>query len=167
MRTKKIPCRDFDFERFIAAMTIFIEANFGTDVPDAADTLRYFYSFENRNSKDVAFKDTSRWEMADFKNAILQGGETIFMPFSGGLNMDGSINLANGMSIRPRMKSNENAPYIGIVDCWGFLIALSKKKFVFKSAIAWGGEFHSIENASSQMIDRKMNGLLKSFHTPT
>jgi hypothetical protein len=51
MRTKIINSRDFDFEEFLDTMVFFIIGNFGTDSPDAAETLRYFYSFENEYNK--------------------------------------------------------------------------------------------------------------------
>ncbi len=94
MRTKKIYCSEFDFESFLDTEIAFIEADFGTETPDAADTMRYFYSFSNENNKAATDKDFDNWQMTDFKNAILQAGETIFFPFSSGPDMDGTVNLA-------------------------------------------------------------------------
>lgn len=160
MRTKKINSRDFDFEGFLNTMVAFIWENFGTDAPDAADTMRYFYSFANESNKAAADKDFSKWEMVDFKNAILQGGEVVFFPFSSGPDMDGSVNLASGETVQ---LSEEDDVTLGLTDCFGFLVGMEKDKFTFKSAIAWGDTVHSVECASHLKIDRAMNRFLIHF----
>jgi hypothetical protein len=161
MLTLKINSKDFDFERFMDTMVDFIERNFGTDGPDAAGTLRYFHSFfQPSDSKNSNFPEKDPWSITDFKNIILKGDESIFLPFSSGLQLDHSINLANGETIH---QSRSDSPNIGLVDCWGFLVSLTNGKFSFKSAIAWGDVFHSIEEASNPKMDRMMKKFLKSF----
>jgi hypothetical protein len=52
---------------------------------------------------------------------------------------------------------------LGLTDCFGILVNLEKEKFVFRSAIAWGDTFHSVECASHPKMDSAMNGFIKSF----
>jgi hypothetical protein len=164
MRTKKINSRDFDFEAFLEAEITFIEDNFLQEAPDAADTMRYLYTFQNESNKAATSKDTDKWQMTDFKNSILQCGEVIFFPFSSGADLGGAFNLASGKNIQLGFEHEEDVPTIGLTDCYGFLVSLSKKdKFIFKSAIAWGDTAHSIEEASHPKVDKEMNGFLKTF----
>ncbi len=162
MLTLKIKSKDFDFERFMGTLVDFIEKNFVTDGPDAAGTMRYFFSFSQPTDINTStFPEKDPWSITDFKNIILKGDVTIFIPFSSGLQLDHSINLANGETIQqPRADS----PNIGLVDCWGFLVCLTNGKFSFKSAIAWGDVFHSIEEASNPKMERRMSAFLKSFN---
>lgn len=162
MRTKTIPVRDFDFEAFLEAEISFIEANFLLEAPDAADTMRYFYSFANESNKASADKDFSKWEMVDFKNAIFQGGECIFIPFSSGPDLDGSLNLASGKIIR-LVRDDEISIGLDLTDCVGILVSLAKGEFVFQSAIAFGAETHSIEVFPSMETDKEMNEFLISY----
>lgn len=157
----KIKQSDFDFDGFFDALVVFIEENFGTEKPDASDTMRYFYSFfQPTDVSNSIFPTQDPYDIADFKKAILQNGETIFFPFSSGLLQDGSVNLATDENIRlPQTKSMS----LGMTDCWGLLLSLVKDKFVFKSAIAWGGMNHEIELHSLLKIDKKMVSFLKTF----
>jgi hypothetical protein len=161
MRTKKINRRDFDFEAFVEAEISFIEDNFLRTAPDAADTMRYFYSFDNELNKDAENKDFSKWEMKDFKNAVL-GSETIFFPFSSGPHLDGTLNLASGKAIR-LVRDDEISIGLDLTDCVGILVRLEKDKFVFGSAVAWGDRTHAIEAFPSMETDKEMNRFLKSF----
>lgn len=162
MRTKKINRRDFDFEAFVKAETAFIERNFLLEAPDAADTMRYFYSFDNELNKVAEGKDFSKWQMDDFKNAILQGGETIFFPFSSGPRLDGSLNLASRKTIR-LVRDDEISIGLDLTDCVGILVRLEKDKFVFGSAVAWGDRTHAIETFPAMETDGEMNRFLKGF----
>jgi len=144
MKTKTIKSSDFDFEGFIDTLVGFIEENFGSDSPDAAETMRYFYSFDQETGNDEASstdKDPEDWKIDDFKSAIIQGGETIFFPFSSGLDLNGSVSLASDETVQLSEdddEGEEDVPNIGITDCFGFLVNLTEDKFKFNSAIAWG-----------------------------
>ena len=157
----KIDQKDFDFDGFLDAMVEFIESNFGTEKPDAADTLRYFYSFiQPTDIKNTIFPDKDPFGLEDFKTAIIKGGESIFFPFSSGLLMDGSVNLATDEIVRlPKTESTT----IGMTDCLGALVKLEKSFFIIRVGIAWGGQNHEIEFHSLPKIDKKMNAFLNSF----
>lgn len=162
MKTKQIKSSDFDLDGFIDAIASFIEDNFGSNSP--AETLRYFYSFEqpdtNAKTKPFTKKVADDWELEEFKNAILQGGETIFFPFSSGPDMDGWVNLANDEIVKLSERSEVT---LGLTDCFGILVSLEKGKFVFRSAAAYGDMASSIEEVSHRKVDREMGRFLKSF----
>lgn len=162
MGPKQIKSSNFDLDGFIDALASFIEDNFGSDSP--AETLRYFNSFKqpdtNTKTKPFTKKDADDWELEDFKNAILQGGETIFFPFSSGPDMDGWVNLANDELVKLSARSEVT---LGLTDCFGILVSLEKDKFVFRSATAYGDMASSIEEVSHRKVDGEMSGFLKSF----
>lgn len=160
MNTLKINSRDFDFEAFLDTMVAFCESNFSTDCPDASETLRYFYSFDNELNNAAIDKNVDKWQLTDFKNAILQGGETIFLPFSSGPDMDGSVNLASDETVQ---LSEDDEVSLGLTDCFGVLVSVKKDSFRFNSAIAWGDMVSSIEQASHPKIDKAMKKFLNSF----
>jgi hypothetical protein len=158
---QKIDKSDFDFDGFFDAIVVFIEENFGT-TPNAAETMRYFYSFtQETDITNSTFPAKDPFEIMDFKNAVLQGGETIFLPFTSGLLMDGSVNLASDGNVQ---LSKTESPRIGMTDCWGILTKLEKGNFIFQGVIGWGGMTSSIEEASHPKIDKVMNEFLNSFN---
>jgi hypothetical protein len=108
----------------------------------------------------TATEDFDKWQMTDFKNAILQGGETIFFPFSSGTDMDGVVNLATDETAQ---LSEDDEVSLGLTDCFGILVSLEKDKFIFRSAVAWGDMSSCIEEASHPKIDRVMSKFLKAF----
>lgn len=118
----------------------------------------------SKNGKSFTEKDEEDWEMDDFKAAVLKGGETIFFPFTSGMDEDGFLILASGGTIiLARDNEDEEWPSIGMTDCFGILVNLTDKKFVFNSAIAWGDMASSIEYADHPVIDAKMKYFIESF----
>ena len=117
-----------------------------------------------KKGKSFTEKDEEDWEMEDFKDAVLKGGETIFFPFTSGMDEDGFLILASGGTIQlVGNDEEEEQPSIGMTDCFGILINLADKKFMFNSAIAWGDMASSIEYAGHSVIDAKMMKFIESF----
>lgn len=136
--------------------------------------------FQKRNRDPFIDKDPEEWEMKDFKDAVLKGGESIFFPFSSGLDEDGSVSLVSGKTVQlgdtdeaegedsvegdgDEAEAEDENPSIGMTDCFGILVNLADGKFIFNSAIAWGDQASSIELADHSEVDPAMKKFLKHF----
>jgi hypothetical protein len=178
----KIKCDQFDFDRFFESMESFIKCNFGNS---PADSMRYFdgmeWNLEDKKenefpidedksdvSDDDQLDDIQDWEMTDFKKAIVEYGWTLFFPFMVFIDTKGTIRCANGDVFKLESDYNDedfedDNPDIGLTDCFGFVVKIDYKNFIFNSAICWGDVESSIEDGSHSRLDSRMAEFVLSF----
>ena len=134
---------------------------------------------DNNKTKSILSKASEVWNLKDFKNAILKNNETIFFPFSSGLEAGGMISTAvgkriligneNEMQVKRKSSdifapfSHDRNPGISMTDCFGFLVKKVGNLFIFIPSIAWGGMTSSVEPTDHSGIAIRMHPFLKSF----
>lgn len=137
-----------------------------------------------RKKMPIAPKDPEIWDMKDFKDAILKNNETIFFPFSSGLDEGGYITIASGRRVlignADEMEGEgeddadeseddifgplyfDKNPGISMTDCFGILVKKVGKNLILVPAIAWGDMASSIEPTDAGIYNR-MNTFIKTF----